>query len=202
MDVGTDWVQTRGRYALDFDGSNDYVAYSKSIIPTGNATVSLWVVARSLVEAYFAVEWGSSLNNLYVGVFSNNWIARSGDGATGQSSLLSTPAVANTLTHLAVTRSDSTLTLCVNGIAMTSTSVSGFQGGNGNALWLCRIISGAYANCIIPEVSIYNRELSLNEIRLLASRIGIAYELAPRRRSSSAVAAFNRRRRLLLGASN
>jgi hypothetical protein len=49
------------------------------------------------------------------------------------------------------------------------------------------------------DIRIYNRAITTSEIRLLASRRGIAYELAPRRRSSSAVL-FNRRRRLLLGA--
>ena len=58
-----------------------------------------------------------------------------------------------------------------------------------------------FSNAVIDDVRIYNRALSPQEIRILATRRGIAYEMAPRRRSSSAVQ-FNRRRRLLLGASN
>jgi hypothetical protein len=51
---------------------------------------------------------------------------------------------------------------------------------------------------MFDDVMITNRLRNASEIRLLASRRGIAYEQAPRRRASSAVQ-FNRRRRLLLG---
>jgi hypothetical protein len=54
----------------------------------------------------------------------------------------------------------------------------------------------------LKSIAMWNRCLTPREVSILATRPGIAYELAPRRRSSSAVAAFNRRRRLLLGASN
>jgi hypothetical protein len=56
-----------------------------------------------------------------------------------------------------------------------------------------------YTDGMLDDVRFYNRMLSAKEARILASRRGIAYELAPRRRSSSAVQ-FNRRRRLLVGA--
>lgn len=46
--------------------------------------------------------------------------------------------------------------------------------------------SGLYyfTNVRMDDLRIYNRVLSNNEIRLLATRRGIAYEMAPRRRSS------------------
>jgi len=50
----------------------------------------------------------------------------------------------------------------------------------------------------IDDVRLY-RSLSANQVTMLASRRGIAYEFAPRRRASVQVAAFNRRRRLLVG---
>jgi hypothetical protein len=59
--------------------------------------------------------------------------------------------------------------------------------------------AGRHLNGLIDDIRIYSRRLSANEIRILASRRGIAYEMATRRRSSSAVQ-YNRRRRLLLGA--
>jgi hypothetical protein len=59
---------------------------------------------------------------------------------------------------------------------------------------------GNFLNGQIDDLRLYSRILSAQEIRLLASRRGIAYEMAPRRRSSVQVAAFNRRRRLLIGA--
>ena len=43
------------------------------------------------------------------------------------------------------------------------------------------------------DISIYNRALSPNEIRLLASRRGIAYEMAPRSWSAEQIAAYRAR---------
>jgi hypothetical protein len=48
------------------------------------------------------------------------------------------------------------------------------------------------------DTAVYNRALSAQEIRLLATRRGIAYEMAPRRRSSAQVTT-NRRRRIIIG---
>jgi hypothetical protein len=53
----------------------------------------------------------------------------------------------------------------------------------------------------IADFRVYADRPSDSSISLLSRRVGIAYELAPRRRSSSAVQ-FNRRRRLLIGASS
>jgi hypothetical protein len=50
----------------------------------------------------------------------------------------------------------------------------------------------------LTDVQIYNRALSPDEIRTLATRRGIAYEMAPRRRSSVQVTT-NRLRRALIG---
>jgi hypothetical protein len=55
-----------------------------------------------------------------------------------------------------------------------------------------------FASATITDCAVWSRALKPNEVKRLAERPGIAYELAPRRRSSSAVQ-FNRRRRLLLG---
>lgn len=200
MVPASDWVVNGGYYSLDFDGGDDYAETANHIIPTGPASVSLRVYARSLSEGYFAAEWDGTFGlNMYLGVFSNNWIARSGDGSVGSSSLLSSAAVANTWTPLTVTRSVSTLTLYVNGVETASTSASSYQGGGTTSLKLCRLGLPTYANCLLQDVRVYSRALSPAEIRLMARRPSIAYEMAPRRRSSSAVQ-FNRRRRLLIGA--
>jgi hypothetical protein len=48
-------------------------------------------------------------------------------------------------------------------------------------------------NGLIDDVAVYNRVLSPNEIRLLASRRGIAYEVAPRNWSAQQIAAYRAR---------
>jgi DhnA family fructose-bisphosphate aldolase class Ia len=50
-------------------------------------------------------------------------------------------------------------------------------------------VSGRNFNGQMLDVRIYHRVVSENEIRILASRRGIAYELAPRRRSRVSVLA-------------
>lgn len=52
------------------------------------------------------------------------------------------------------------------------------------------------------DIRIHRRLLSMRDIRMLGTRRGISYELAPRRRSSVQVITGNRRRRLLIGASS
>ena len=193
---GPTWAVNQGRYALSFDGVDDYVETSKSIIPIGVASISTWVKASSLVEGYFVSEW--SPNNMYLGVFSNNWIARSGDGASGASGLLSSSATVSVWTHLCAVRDASTLTLFVNGKNSASTTATSYQGGSGTSLKLARLGGTTYAACNLDDIRIYNRALSAKEIRTLYTRRGIAYEMAPRRRSSVQVTT-NRRRRIIIG---
>ena len=47
MDAATDWVVTGGQYALDFDGTDDYVVTSRGV-PVASAvlSVSLWIWRR------------------------------------------------------------------------------------------------------------------------------------------------------------
>jgi len=78
-----------------------------------------------------------------------------------------------------------------NAGAVTYNNWRRFIGVDGNIL--------GFANADIADARFYLRTLSSAEHNVLASRPGIAYDLAPRRRASL-VAGFNRRRRLLVGA--
>ena len=203
MTANADWVASGGKYALDFDGADDHVPLS--LTHSAEMTCSLWVYSRNITNPngeYFVSRWEAVLLDFYVGAFSSGWIARTGNGSTGQSSLLSTPAQLNTWTHLCVTRTPSLLTLTVNGTTSVSTSSVGFQGSAVTNSYIARLspTSGLYANALIDDVRIYSRAVSSQEIVMLASRRDIAYEMAPRRRSSSAVAVTtNRRRRIIIG---
>jgi len=69
-----------------------------------------------------------------------------------------------------------------------------------STLWLGKYVTGGFATSgSVYDLSIFNRNVE-RHVGLLSRRLGIAYELAPRRRSSSVQ--FNRRRRLLIGASS
>lgn len=51
MDPSTDWVVDDGKYALDFNGSNDYVAMVSGFDPNvpANVTISAWVKVRQML---------------------------------------------------------------------------------------------------------------------------------------------------------
>jgi hypothetical protein len=94
----------------------------------------------------------------------------------------------------------------VNGTKYTAAagSTAGAFGNSGNRIGLDGLGDDP-ANCMMDDIRLYRRALSGQEISLLASRRGIAYELAPRRRSSVQVvgggfkAAWIPRRSLIVG---
>lgn len=181
MDPSTDWVVSGGGYALDFDGTDDLVP-----IPYENSaslSVSCWVFARNINNAsgeYYVSKWGANPttaeNDFYLGSFANNWIARSGNGSSGSTSLAQSAATANRWTHLAISRDASTLRLFVDGVETNSVSAVGFQGGGTATTRLCFITALPYANCQLDDIRIYNRALHPEEIRALALRRAIAFE--------------------------
>jgi hypothetical protein len=193
---GTDWVQSQGRYALDFDGANDYVNCGNvsRMQQAGNLTASCWFIARTL-----SAERGL--------------ITRSDNGDTGFQLLtngtslrwprynagLSYTVATNTLYHACGVHRNGINELWVNGVLRgTLTEAMGATTVNAVIGRLYANAAAFYSDALIFDAMMHHRPLQPAEIRLLATRPGIAYDLAPRRRSSSAVA-FNRRRRLLLG---
>jgi len=214
MDAAGDWVTSQGRYALDFDGSNDYV--QTTLVPSdGNSNMTFCCWCKYTAASQFAglIYWRNSafpFNFMAFGVIANS----SGDpgarlfGQDNDSSTSSRFAMSTSdyndgkWHHAAAVRNAASMTLYVDGATVTTAtgtrpdiyhSAPVFIGSRANSSTSVGTFNGQ-----IDDARIYNRDLSANEIRLLSSRRGIAYELAPRRRSSSAVQ-FNRRRRLLLG---
>ena len=217
MDAAGDWVTSSGRYALDFDGSNDYV--QTTLVPSdgnSNMTFSCWCKYTAASQFAGLVYWRNGsfpFHVMAIGILANS----SGDpGAKlfcqdNNSSTASRFAISASdyndgkWHHVAAVRNSASMTLFVDGASVTVVtgtrpdiyhSAPVFIGSRANSSTSVGTFNGQ-----IDDVQIYNRDLSAREIRLLASRRGIAYEMAPRRRSLSAVQ-FNRRRRLLLGASS
>jgi hypothetical protein len=192
------------KYSVDFDGVNDYVSissgFTKLLSANNNHTISMWFAVDSFANLpmlfsdnstataanYFielaatAIYWGTSSFRTYSGISlsTGQWyhicVVKTGSGDSGD--------------------------LYLNGVLQSS-----FTGSIGNTLTASADLQfGIYANVFVPlngridDVMIHHARLSGQQIRQLASRRGIAYELEPRRRASSAVQ-FNRRRRLLLG---
>jgi hypothetical protein len=78
----------------------------------------------------------------------------------------------------------------VNGTKYTAAagSTAGAFGNSGNRIGLDGLGDDP-SNCMIDDVFVHNRALSPNEIRLLASRRGIAYETNRNRQYNSAATA-------------
>lgn len=62
MDNATDWVLSDGQYALDFDGSNDYLLLPQSIALPLPAAISLWF-QHTTTSVFILSEPGNASNN-------------------------------------------------------------------------------------------------------------------------------------------
>ena len=199
-----------GRYAILFDGSNDYVSLGSPITAYPFSVSAWWYPTDMTVfSAIFAISaaggndrrWTMEMRNNTEG----NVLALTAQSAPTYSQTNSTAScVVNTWQHCAaVFTSATSRTIYLRGgnsaTGTTSVTPSGIDTTAIGRLVNVTNPSGAlYAKGSIDDVMLFNRALSASEVLRLSSRRGIAYEMAPRRRSSSAVQ-FNRRRRLLLG---
>jgi hypothetical protein len=205
MDAGTDWVRSQGRHALDFDGVDDRVeTFDIASRCAQSVSVSWWQLPRnpfnSTNDGFGALNraaftQGISPPAFGIMHFSNNNIFAGFENSFGDFRVV----VANSATiwsqtalhHWCLTARNNGLTsLYVNGLPLGTVANTRIVypssvlsiGGNG------RQFSGA-----ITDFAIFDRVLSPNEIRLLATRPGIAYELAPRRWSAAMIEAYRRR---------
>lgn len=218
MTADSDWVAGNGRYALDFDGANDYVVVpASSLFATSGGTnwsVAGWAFIRSASGVQTVVCRGQQF------ITSRDYILYYNGGANARFELQNSNGVAfptitsgtgtvlqNTWYHIAGTCDGAgNAVLYLNGIAKSTGSFSTSVPTNNNRNVTFGVAFDSptaqyYANALLDDLRVYNRVLTANEVQILARRRGIAYELAPRRRAS-VIASFNRRRRLLLGAIN
>ena len=200
MDTGSDWVLSGGRYALDFDGSNDYVNVPNPAaldFGTGDFTVSLWAFMRSTTTGIiFSRNYFSSFEILSTGGYFQGYVSNVASDTSATFTL-------NTWTHVSLRRANGVGRMTVNGNNNRPTFSATASVSNGSDVHIGKRpgLAGFSPNAIMDDFRVYNRSISDSENILLSRRRGIAYEMAPRRRSSVQVAAsFNRRRRLLVGA--
>jgi len=186
MDVATDWVRSQGRYALDFDGTNDYVGGFANIQVIRGLTISLWFRATNTSKARHSLYSGSSDDSpdLYAHIqqvsgttYAHNLYFRNAYAGTGTSFTLDTAwhhyawilSLGSGTKYYLDGRLQGTTASANEPIQDNLTqsigAVPGLAGG------------GFTAQGEIDDVARYGRELSGGEIRLLAMRRGIAYEM-------------------------
>jgi hypothetical protein len=163
---------TTGKFggALSFNGTSAWVtvADAASLKLTNGMTIEAWVNPTT-GSGWRAVVLKETSNGLAYALYSANNASRPegyvhtnadiGDAGTAAVAL-------NTWTHLAVTFDGSTLRMFVNGVQVSSASVTGSMGAStgplrigGDSVW------GEYFKGQIDEVRIYNRALSPGEIQ-------------------------------------
>ena len=195
---GPTWVANQGKYALSFDGSDDYVDTGNTLVSLSGATslsFSFWGRRRAAGNILAMIQ-----NN--AGSTAYNGITPYSDGNVYffiYPNFISYAHNSTDWCNYAMTFSSSTIKGFINGVQVASGAGPAAKGTTTDTLKIGVYQLGAtHANGFQDDHFLYNRALSQQEIRTLATRRGIAYEMAPRRRSSAQVTT-NRRRRIIIG---
>jgi len=178
---GPTFAPSGGRYAMSFDGVDDYVnASGKTFI--GEKTITAWIYSTGSVRCGI---FGTRVGNNGCAFVLNSPSAgnlRYYHTTVGDSNCAAAVAV-NIWTHVAVSYSAALIIFFKNG-SQIATATSFATEITTTSKWIGAEDSTSVFAGQIDDVRIYNRALSPDEIRLLATRPSIAYEMAPRRRSS------------------
>jgi hypothetical protein len=197
MDPATDWVVSRGGYALDFDGSNDRVVTGSTYAPgTGAFSVAFWWDGRDTAQYNALV---TQRANAFNSASDHTWLVGNGNYGIGPANtkkigvLIYTPGnyrihltsgdYNNGMRHYGFTATGTTVDIYVDGVAV-SQGTPNTAGSYPNITQLNSVAFGGspgadaslLANGIMDDVRIYSRALHPMEWRLLATRRAIAYE--------------------------
>ncbi len=186
MDPQTDWVRCQGRYALDFDGSNDKVQTLLPVLSgTGDFEIAAWVYPTSFAK-YSPLGGNYGAGNLTgVQMVLNITTGALGvfvaSGATFFGSILLS---LNTWAFVSVCRKNGVAEVFVNGLSGGTAARSASIGTSRNwSIGQGPDYTGEEFAGLIAEQRVYSRALSAGERARLRSRSGIAFDLAPRKRS-------------------
>lgn len=189
MTLSSAWEPNAGRYALLFDGSNDYVTAGPNGIPTGSAarTISAWFKQFSTPSsAYNAiVQLVTSSGQTFVlqNSFDGGPNLAFTDGVNGSNNLSfpSVPAL-NVWHHVAITLSSNNYVVYLDG----SSVLSGTFAVSINTGTITEVRIGARSgfatiNGYVDNVAIYGRALASSEV-ILTNQIGRGGMFQPRER--------------------
>jgi hypothetical protein len=212
MDTSSDWVRSRGQYAVDLDGSNDHISVPSSGLRfTGPQSVSLWVNWRSITVANrphvftladstgnFTTQMSAGINNFGAPVeggsnFTVNAYSIDAGGLWGRAYTSATfSSRLNEWINFVFGHNGTTWQIYVNGVAdcVVTHALGPRAMITADPLLLGASAGARYTDGLIDDVMMFNRMVTPSEARLLASRRGIAYELAPRRRFKSFTGGF------------
>ena len=176
---GPTWVDSQGGKAIEFDGVNDAININRIQFDSA-FSLSCYFLQRAVVET--RVIFGDSTNNLpFIGFLASSTTISYRGNTSGVLGFTVPAMAANVLYHLTVTRSPANLIrVFLNGVESSS-------GGQTQTQFFSFNLIGSYFTPnlgfrgLLSDVLAHDRATSADEIKILARRPGIAYELAPRR---------------------
>ena len=193
---GPTFAASQGKYAMSFDGTDDYVDTGTQLpAMTSTMSIGFWIntsniggsraiacQAVSSSACNFCITYGFS-----TGAGKMNWWNDFSGTAYDSTSTINNGAWRHVVGVRTGSTGNWTITWFIDGRKDASGSLANNpQNPSTPNFTIGRFgaYSGYYLNATLDDVRIYNRVLSPDEIRTLATRRGIAYEMAPRRRLS------------------
>jgi hypothetical protein len=200
MQSGAAWTVSGGRFSYSFNGTTDYIDCEQASSPSLPVTFSAWIRPASITGTrHVVLQHRRGFTDNYISlrqVAAAIQATHADSGGNAANSAVSGLTVGVWVHVAAVFASEISRTVYLNGVAATPNTTSRTLANInytriGNIDWSTGQIQFFAGD--IDDVVIYNRILSPNEIRLLASRRGIAYEMAPRNWTSQQIAAYRAR---------
>ena len=202
MVPGEDWVVSDGRYAVDFDGTDDYV--DLGAVTSGNLsalTISGWFYRSSSSDS-ISLGWSDVLpERAYILVYGASnvayWVVENGTNNFPTTSFSGTG-----WHHIAMTYNGSIRNGYINGVNQNVSGIAPSSYAVTGTFKIGKDLSNTiFSKGLIDDIRIYNRALNASEVAQLNQLgRGGSYAMAPRRRRSGTIATGNRRRRVLIGA--
>jgi hypothetical protein len=208
MPAADGWKTSQGRHALNFAGGTTFVDTASPGPVTNKRSVSLWFrTSQSFASNQYGyiLFYGTATSfpadigkSLFVGFGSDPTFGTNAFGVSQYGDSVGASSLNDGRWHHGCIVNDGTLyqvwvdkLLRASKSMTTNSTSSNILLGRSNLSFPL----GSNMNYVgeADDIAIYNRALSPNEIRLLASRRGIAYEMAPQGWTSSQIAAYRAR---------
>lgn len=213
MDAPTDWVESGGKRAIDFDGVDDYIALSGAYSSLSDFTFSCWINISSYPTSFGPIYSGSKSAGGFCVHVRQGYILVT-DNFTYEHRATTGPAV-NTWGHIVIQYPRNQGRFFLNGLPLSmqfgetviSTTLN-FSNAE-NRIGRTNTVGNTtlYFSGMIDDVRIYNRVLNENQIQMLyAGGRGFGFSNRPSRSPTWMVEADetigNRRRRIICGGKN
>ncbi len=179
--IATSTFYTTGKIgqAINCDGIDDNIPLNSDPIGTSATTISAWIKPRSFGSGGSGnIIWGNS-TRFRISRLSGPRVEFSSD--TLVTTAFSDPIIVGGWLHVVATRNSSNqVTFYINGSQSgTANQASGTPSGS-TAGTICDVANSVRFDGIIDDLRVYNRVLSLNEIRGLYNQGATKFEVSPK----------------------